>query len=545
MDIEELRKGFQGVSGRQAQRKKWALPAFALSTGTQINPFIAIDVAYGMDVLDELVSCFDSSVKEVLSADFLYARRDFDTIRDSVRNDPGAIEGICVRYFSHLRKMKLAPIARFDPLLMADMVWQQVATGAWDDGARPENYRYNWKIERSYREGGTYLFAPWLLRFNKSLPNPREIREIYKTIDRMRQIDHVVRLKDLPRISGHIIPRKNYSFMAFAFQNDCQLSLLCVGGHVAVAKISTIFPEYDIFAHHADHDRYATFSGLSSRSGLAAHSAHVEFHSGSMLRALEKSKSSLAHKLDVHEIVVKSRSLFQMQQRAGFVSATALLRLVDERLKETGSVVSLRDIGQRLGIEHLRLDPYSVEPGPVLVYAPSDRYLDPENVCFVLRDWVQDAQHRRGRIARDRVLTPLSPLSWRCTIAALAREALQSPSQRVLGFVCLSDLVKRYITPCDRHAVRWRDHRAVKDVSRIMESLGYIKAGSVFFDRKKWGGVLRGIRSDRMKKMAVQKALPERVLLSDRIDLARDLADLLCRELHLPLMENFSQSSAM
>jgi hypothetical protein len=76
-------------------------------------------------------------------------------------------------------------------------------------------------------------------------------------------------------------------------------------------------------------------------------------------------------------------------------------------LKSHGRAMGNRDLSAALG-QKIRINPLSLPPGRVLAYGKHEKFYSMDGARFVLRDWVQTARQRKGRISPDRLITPLS-----------------------------------------------------------------------------------------------------------------------------------------
>jgi len=100
----------------------------------------------------------------------------------------------------------------------------------------------------------------------------------------------------------------------------------------------------------------------------------------------------------------------------------ALHAALCDALAQQGRAMSLRELRLALGAE-FELHPEDlsapVNGRGIMAYARHPRFLHKDEAFYVLSDWVESASDKKGRIARDRVVTPFTEKRWEFSLAEL------------------------------------------------------------------------------------------------------------------------------
>lgn len=181
-------------------------------------------------------------------------------------------------------------------------------------------------------------------------------------------------------------------------------------------------------------------------------------------------------------------------------------RAIVAALEKEQRVVSVTDLRRMLGAPALRVDPFGVTAGRVLVYAPSDRFLEPDKTAFVLREWVQDSDRRRARIAPDRILTPLTPVLWETNRDDLLKSIRDNQAFALLGLGFWEDVRRGVRLTVPAQAKRWAEHQLFLRARSMLKSRGFLVVESVFFSGLRWQGLPRSRTAFRLAAEALTSA---------------------------------------
>lgn len=92
--------------------------------------------------------------------------------------------------------------------------------------------------------------------------------------------------------------------------------------------------------------------------------------------------------------------------------------------------MNLADLQKALHFE-FQLTPDMLGPGCVMAYSRHVKFLENDSAYYVLSDWVETDTEKRGRISRDRIVTPFREKNWNFTWNELRHHALEDPMVRM------------------------------------------------------------------------------------------------------------------
>lgn len=359
-----------------------------------------------------------------------------------------------------------------DHLLGEERLWE----------TRVEIYRYTWKIKRLYTDTSATSLAPLFQSFDRTVPAWTCVSDIYLHLSTIDDLDEI----SIPEwlVDHRITPSvANVRYVNFLLYNDLRF-VSSADTQFKYLRLNSILDNFESASSHFDFDGCVEASGLGLREGIAPSSVKLRVLSHSIIDQFRPARA--CDEADRDELTFKAflRSKEHGQLVQGIPIATH--RLIVETLRELGRIISLRDIRRVTGASRIRFDPFQLEPGPVVVYAPGDRYLQGDAVSFALREWVQDEAHRRGRVAVDRILTPLQP----CPIATPLKisEACMTSSQafRRTGVVFLHEACSLLKPRTDKQAQRWATERTRRAVDTCLRKSGLIRMGEAYFNKAAW-----------------------------------------------------------
>jgi hypothetical protein len=136
-----------------------------------------------------------------------------------------------------------------------------------------------------------------------------------------------------------------------------------------------------------------------------------------------------------------SRSLQTIERPVQGIAA-ALHAAIVQCLLDSRHAMTLLQLEQRIGTT-IPLSPETLPPGRIMAYSRHPRFLKPENAFYVLQDWVETDREKRGRIPRDRIITPFIHKEWRFSPKQLVVAVESSELHRLCGLVSIAALIDK------------------------------------------------------------------------------------------------------
>lgn len=508
-------ESIQPAMGEGAPSSSLGRPSFSWLRGYAPNAYVAIDICYREGILDDLICCVIQAVKEVQcenndpELDRLEGLQPEEwrdvSERMFVSLDDALVEAVCAAYLSLAEQKFLIARGCYDHYLLADQLLSALSYGSKPWSFEPVNYRFNWKAPRVYRDTGAILFAPFFVLFDPLAPYLAEIKAAYAAIRTAGQINGGIPVSRLKRVTGFAQQTMDYGFFSFVCSNDRTILRIGSGGDERIINAKEVLPEFDFLCFHVRSERFCTIEGLNIRDGWRA-DVRVAVDTSTFGGFLAKhGRDYILQAVSPEEILLKAKmwhdSIEPKIQGIGVSVYKALVRLLLDRQE----IVSITDLRNEIGLPDLLIDPFSVCPGNVLVYAPGEKFLRPNGVCFVHREWVADKEHKRGRISLDRILTPAYTIDLKAAVEKAALHAVSSLSFRAAGVIFLADVIRNCCEKSNSHGKRWIQHQLEGSVALAMQDRGLVKIQSVIFDPRRWPAVLKNPRSIRATKKEIRK----------------------------------------
>lgn len=458
----------------------------------ELNPFVAADISIvdrslgtmfaalriaAAKTADETGSHFLSEAAEMPIGSHLS-----DASISQASFDEGAMERLCDEYVVQLSSRKIASAKRYDPVLIADLILDRLQHHkTWHGSATI--YAHNWKIARQYKLNGWHLLVPLLIAFRLGLPRLAVLRSLYHRLDQVAASNTVVAVAEIERAveldeypdCGNLV-----RFCAANRWDICESAdkrVLC--------STRSKFPRIDLLAHHGGNEGWFDVEGLALRHTSVG--TAISYNGAAITNFMRHHGCKTPPLVSSEQLALNAIILQHEPENFAQGMSECVHRVLIQMLDSQQTVVSIGQLRQRCALPGLRLNPHSILPGRVLVYAPSARFLEPNAVSFVLREWVQDSQKSRARIAPDRVLTPLAPIDWQLDRDTLVRDARASPDFRNFGIAFWPECRPKMGTNIPRQARAWTEYHFERQVTKAFREAGLHRVGNVILDQRVWG----------------------------------------------------------
>lgn len=454
------------------------------------NPLIAIDLSWADAFADfraeTFTRCWNAQVGCALNELVIDGARlhpaQLAALARELAASPSFLEDILGCYFDELVAGGELPARGADATAWAVGVADHLVANDRLWKTRVEIYKHTWKIRRLYSDTSAVSLTPLYQILDPTTPNISCASEIYLHLQAIDDFDDV----NIPEwlINIGVAPSvANVRFLNFLLYNDLRF-VSSVDIPFRYLRINSLFDNFEGASAHHDFDGCVEASGFSLRDGIDPSRVKLAILSHAVIERFQPPDACAV--TDRDELTLKAflRSKEQGELAQGVPLATH--HLIMETIRKLGRIVSLRDIRRLTGASRLRFDPFQLDPGPIVVYAPGDRYLVGDAVSFCLRDWVQDEAHKKGRVAADRILTPLKP----CTIATSPeiRDACMTSSRafREARVVFRDEACGKLKPDTDRQGQRWATERTLRAVDACLTANGLVRAGDAYFEKTAW-----------------------------------------------------------
>ena len=461
-----------------------------ISQGAPFNPLIALDLSWADAFADfrteTFVRCWNMQVRrrfgELVIEGYRLRADQLVTLAREVAESPSLLEDVLGCYFDELVCGGELAARGVDATAWAIGIADHMLTDQRLWKTRVEIYKHTWKIGRLYNDTSAISLAPLYQAFDRTVAEWPCVSIIYQHMSSVDDLDEVKVPEWL--VSIGVNPSvANVRFANFLLYNDIRF-VSSNDTPFKYLRLNSIFDNFESASAHYDFGGCVEASGLSLRDGLNPSSVRIKVLSHAVTNQFHP--ASACNEADKGELTVKAflRSKENGQLVQGVPLAT--YQLIMETIRKLGRIVSLRDVRRVTGASRVRFDPFQLNPGALVVYAPGDRYLLGDAVSFALRDWVQDDTHKKGRVAADRILTPLKL----CQIATplRIREVCMTSSRAFKrGGVIFRHEACRQLKPnTDKQGQRWATERTLRAVDACLTTNGLVRAGEAFFDKAAW-----------------------------------------------------------
>lgn len=493
---------WQRSSAKAVSPEAWALGAggrgvgvsstkFKLHDGATIHPWIAFVLSWEAGTWeDHALTIRKAWHRSVARTNSSYALEpsgkltatQFQLLKGELRSSCGLLEEFLSEALESLQASGCTAVRRLDEVSLTEAFLDYIvdAKPRWEVGSI--FFRHNWKLVRNYTELGIDAIAPIFALLDKSSPGLSDASDLLlcheSAVDRpqVSALD-LVRAADVP---GRC---RNVRFMNFLLHNNISL-MSRSDGCLDYVHGEAAFSDYHDAACHLDFDTCISVSGLSARAGFDPRTVTVSFLSNSLPRGLPTQNSRFF--LNPHEVAIKAFCVAREPKPAVQGIPASTYRAILSALSRKGSIVSVGELRRAPNLKRLKIDAFAVEPGRIVVYAPSERHLSGDGVSFALREWVSDDRQARGKIHSERILTPLGPLALPDLSGGLPAQHW-APLQRQSGVIFRNEVVAALARGASLpQARRWVVERIGRELDRQMPRLGYVLLGSVYFAADAW-----------------------------------------------------------
>lgn len=408
----------------------------------------------------------------------------------SANFDEGAVESLCYAYLAKLHERKLGLENSFDPVLIADLLMGRLLGDEPWRGA-PTLYALSWKVVRRYKLNGWHILVPLIIAFDLGLPGLAGLRALTKSLDCLSAGPSSMTVAQLLKLSG-----------LSNFRDGSRLLETFVDNRWDVAFNTENWTEvhstrgaslcFELLARHGREHQWFRLSGIAMASN---ETPSVQYDRAKITNFLAHHRVEAVNRLCCEQMLLKALLVRKVpecfEQGLSACIYNSLVRLLVERQE----VTSIAQARQHCGLQSLSINPFSILPGRLLVYAPSPRFLEPAAVSFVLREWVQDMDHRKGRIAPDRVLTPLEPVKWTISATTLKTMIRASRSFELFGVAFWPELLRPMLASVSQQARRWAAYHLDLQSINVLRENGLYRIGNIILDQASWGDLSRGSRA--------------------------------------------------
>jgi len=459
-----------------------------------LNGYISVDIVLQDVRLTKLFHCFRAAARAAL-----------ETCRHPILNElatnpvgrplsgisvsaaaahEDVIEELSFRYLQLAHALKLIDLAQYDPSLVAHLVLEWILDDRRCE-AECSVYRHSWRVEQHYREQGWHILAPWIVALSGGAVCARSVKTLSRAFNQMVTRRSRQKVSSLLISVGLSPTPANVDLVWFLCANRHDVCIIGSGNSAEVVATELLVPDFELFAE------------LALSEGWVHNPCRARTYQLGMPCAIQQDRKSIRKfrqrfgadasfsGLSDSALALKA-ALWQRQRRHVVCGLPKSLRsTLISLLEARRQIVKITDLRSHLAAPKLRIDPFSVEPGRLLVYAPSSKFLEPDNVAFVLEEWVQDEARRRGRISADRILTPLGPVIWPSS-DALFQAVRDCRSFQLFGVTFWHNVSRKLRTSHAPHAKQWVDHQLMKHARRALRRNGFVVIGEAIFSLRRW-----------------------------------------------------------
>lgn len=241
-------------------------------------------------------------------------------------------------------------------------------------------------------------------------------------------------------------------FLSLLLANDTQVAIGKMSEKSVVWWMKDKFPRFDFAAYHLDERNYLDINqnyqlptddeaGYVEIRGLIARQTVVRrfFTTRSHFNDFEEIDwVDMAYKL----ACTRHGNYEPIIQGIGGTLHAAIV----EQLRIYRRAMRLDELQSALGID-FDLSPEMLGPaignGMIMAYARHPRFLDRHEAFYVLSDFVETDTEKKGRISRDRIVTPWVEKDWNFSLKELVSSIEEDPIYGLVGLVLLRRIVTK------------------------------------------------------------------------------------------------------
>lgn len=206
------------------------------------------------------------------------------------------------------------------------------------------------------------------------------------------------------------------NFVCMAAASDARLLTLRNGDDVTIGRLNRVLPKLELAAHNVRKSEYVTVEKMASTLAEEGFRTYLfeapKIDANKVAEIVAKRHPGIdGASFNWGEVGVKmlQLSLKGEIKRQG-LSASLHAEIVSV-LRNKREAMTRDALEAEIGLP-VPLAPESLPPGHVMAYAVHPRFLKPESAYYVLKEWVETDRDKRGRILRDRIVTPFNEKNW-------------------------------------------------------------------------------------------------------------------------------------
>jgi hypothetical protein len=443
-----------------------------------LNPLIGAVLGLQEQLLEDVLECFCRALGEVLEnqsdpEDWMLGKFR-NQLADQFRCNPGLIEAVAEAYIENLELGGIGSFTRSDPAAVADYIFRLLYSDPVRLEERVTHYALDWRLCKLYREKRVWELAPIHFLLDSSFPPWSFFLDAHNFYVEGTALKQVC-FDELSQEHG--VPASVSTALLHFFAANDPNRLVPELGSSASPSIAHALPLFEL---------WATVGKLSLTGEIVGNSAADLSKSLTVeLTGRVPFRASRRHLVNPSELLVKAHLMRRSKVPHTLGIPSPLYRALSGLAEVMERVVSVRDLIRVTGIHGIEVDPFDLLHGPLLAYAPGDRFLEGPEVSFVLKDWVETPDQRRSKISSTRILTPLRPVPVAPRKTDILNILNGMETWKRFGLVRLDDvrfLWGGYL----KHEQRWARERTSRALEAILTAEGHLHRGPLMFSKSFW-----------------------------------------------------------
>ena len=370
------------------------------------------------------------------------------------------------------------------------------------------HYRDDWWTNRLHSRFSCELLVPFFLILHRPVERWRQISEVDSTLIAVVNDKQLIELGELSELSSNTCGRLDSLYCWFVALNVAET--LGLGeesnGEPLIASTEHIAPHFGLGAAGIESRLYLRKVVSGAAGSEARHHLQVEPKRVQTFFA-SWNEPFMSDGIDWDEVCLKLRLRKHSAPRLIQGLDPALHFHVVQVLAETGVLLTVPQMCARLHIDDLPLKPEFLTAGRIVAYVPGMRFLQPDLTRYGLREWVEDANHQRGRICRSRIVSPLDFSAAGLSAEAIIEAAQQEGLVQRHGILDLPPLLSK-LAPTFGEASRGPQYAEIlrKQVVSALHR-NFVPIGHGFWaNRSRWP-ILKGVRNAALRRVKVTTGL--------------------------------------
>ncbi|TPN59645.1 hypothetical protein FJ981_04555 [Mesorhizobium sp. B1-1-4] len=458
---------------------------FTFQGRREFNLLMAACIGFEKGLLEDVCLCFAAAILEefpslCITTEDIFDRSCTEDIRKALIEDDGVIESFSFRYVSELESRGLGSAIEIDPDLLAEYISSTYFDTRTVSIEGSEKFYASDRIQiNRYIESKLWALAPVNFVLERSCVSISQFLSARTAYENMRHQDAL----SFATLEGFSEAEdwRNALLRFFSLNDPQRISADKVTG--TARSLAKICPLITIKAKNQRLEQLFQADGLFDEH---AERIQLRFRDDELIGYF----SADGNELDVEtstELLAKSYLIRRQRETYTHGIPTSIYEPLRVLLGARQQVTSVHDLRRMWGLPDIKVDPFALLPGPIVVYAPGRRFLRSGKVSFALRDWVETQENRRARIAKIRILTPLRPMLSTTSHDWVTRALSQDSLWKWFGITSI--LHRRFIeVPFFPNESVWVIERTKRDVKRILEGEGHRCFNNLVFERYRWEG---------------------------------------------------------